>query len=738
MKSILLFFCFVVSANVTAQLDSLSVRKQLDSLLIASTIAFNKNEYAQSQRINQQILSIADSLNDHDALHQVYRYLAYDLLITKDTAQARQALEKSMTYAKNSSHEENVADTYLLMASLLENSKQPFKEVLNSYNTAIEIYKRKRDSVGLGIAYLNFIETCFLYEKYDEAYIYLEKNKSIIKKYLPEDIYFYNIQLANYYVEIKNYDKAEYYINYAENHESYNENPTDKTQIYDLKSSIYYGKGEFKKAYDALVIAKQAFEKKQNEIHTGEIQKVAATFEVEQYKKDAIINQQNIKLQNELLASKNKINTFLILLITLSFLVIAFLYYAFKNRKKLIDKLKVKNNEYLEAKEESERLAATKSDFFNTVSHELRTPLYGVIGMSALLLEDPEIPDNNKENLKTLKFSADYLLALVNDVLQLGKIDAKKIPLESSLINIKALINSLLATFEYSKNQNNNTFQVEIASNVPKYFKGNSMILKQVLMNLIGNATKFTEYGMIKIQINTVLDFSSENAQLAFSIIDNGNGIPESKQKEIFAEFAQLENPNSYYGTGLGLPIVSKLLQLLGSKIKLKSKVGEGSTFSFRFPIELTDETSGDLILNTPQILDDKTFHGKNILVVDDNRINQVVTSKILNNLKANCTIASDGREAVDTVKKQDFDLILMDINMPVLDGFEATKEIRTLGYDLPIIALTAVEADDVRLKSVESGMNGYIIKPYDIADFKRTIAINLIQFDKSNAFAKA
>lgn len=732
MKSILLFFCFVVSANVTAQLDSLSVRKQLDSLLIASTIAFNKNEYAQSQRINQQILSIADSINDHDALHQVYRYLAYDLLITKDTAQARQALEKSMTYAKNSTHEENVADTYLLMASLLENSKQPFKEVLNSYNTAIEIYKRKQDSVGLGIAYLNFIETCFLYEEYDEAYLYLEKNESIIEKHLPEDIYFYNIQLANYYVEIKNYEKAEYHINYAENHESYHENPTDKTQIYDLKSSIYHGKGEFKKAYDALVIAKQSFEKKQNEIHTGEIQKVAATFEVEQYKKNAVTNQQNIKLQNELLASKNKINTFLILLSTLSLLVILFLVYIYFNRKKLIDKLKIKNNEYLEAKEESERLATSKSEFFNTVSHELRTPLYGVIGMSTLLLEDPDIPAKNSDNLKTLKFSADYLLALVNDVLQLGKIDAKKIPLESSLINIEALINSLLATFEYSKNQNKNTFHVDIATDVPRYFKGNSMILKQVLMNLVGNATKFTENGTITIDVTTI-----NHNEIEFSIIDDGPGIPISKQKEIFSEFTQLKNSNSYYGTGLGLPIVAKLLHLLDSQIELVSEIDSGSTFSFKFPIEEADvsETIAPL---TTHILDDKTFDGKKILVVDDNTINQIVTSKILSKLKANCTIASDGREAVNTVKEQDFDLILMDINMPVLDGFDATKEIRTLGYELPIIALTAVEADDVRLKSVESGMNGFIIKPYDIADFKRTIAINLIQFNKSNAFAKA
>jgi len=431
------------------------------------------------------------------------------------------------------------------------------------------------------------------------------------------------------------------------------------------------------------------------------------------------------------LDSKNKVNTFLILLSALSFLIIAFLIYGFLNRKKLADQLTLKNSEYLEAKEESERLAASKSDFFNTVSHELRTPLYGVIGMSTLLLEDAKIPEKNKDNLKTLKFSADYLLTLVNDVLQLGKIDAKKIPLESSLINIKSLINSLLSTFEYSKNQNNNIFKLDIAPEVPDYFKGNSMILKQVLMNLVGNAVKFTENGVIQLSINLLSHDADKEAILNFSIKDNGPGIPINKQKEIFAEFTQLENPNSYFGTGLGLPIVSKLLQILGSKIELESEVGKGSVFNFKFPVQFIDKGNKEYLTDATPLLDDTIFNGKKILVVDDNTINQVVTSKILNKLKAECTIAGDGREAINIVKKQEFDLILMDVNMPVMDGFAATEEIRLSGYDMPVIALTAVEADDVRLKSVECGMNAFIIKPYDIVDFKRTIAVNLMQYQK-------
>ena len=731
MRFFLTFFIFIAASGIVCcQVDTVNLKKQFLELKEASKNAFNRGNYTESQIINQNLLKLADSLKDEEFLSVGYRYISYDFITAGDTTRAKQSLKTAISHAQNANNQINLADTYLLEASLNEQTKAPFENVLASYNKSIAIYKKENDFEGLGISYLNLIETCFVYKEYDLAYRYLKKNKSITEQHIPQDIYYYYKQLAYYHLKKKNYEQAEYYLDFAENHESFTKSMIDVEKIYSIRSSIYFEKGAHKKAYEALIVANDAAKKNQQEIHTVELEKVTTTFEIERYKKDALINKKNSDLQNELITSKNQINTFLILLSTLSLLVILFLIYVFLNRKKLIDKLKLKNTEYLDAKEESERLAASKSSFFNTVSHELRTPLYGVIGMSTLLLEDPEIPSDNKENLKTLKFSADYLLALVNDVLQLGKIDANKIPLESSIINIKALISSLLSTFEYSKTQNNNIFKIDISSNVPEYFKGNSMILKQVLMNLVSNATKFTENGTILINV-----IRHQHNELKISIIDDGPGIPLSKQQAVFSEFAQLKNANSYYGTGLGLPIVLKLLSILGSKIELDSTCDKGSSFSFKFPIDEVN-VSENLKSLTPHILVDKTFDGKKILVVDDNTINQIVTSKILIKLKAECAIARDGREAVNLVQEQAFDLILMDVNMPVLDGFEATEEIRLLGYDMPIIALTAVEAEDVRLKSVECGMNGYIIKPYDIKDFKRTIAINLAQYDVNDTLS--
>jgi len=658
MRFFLTFFIFIAASGIVCcQVDTVNLKKQFLELKEASKNAFNRGNYTESQIINQNLLKLADSLKDEEFLSVGYRYISYDFITAGDTTRAKQSLKTAISHAQNANNQINLADTYLLEASLNEQTKAPFENVLASYNKSIAIYKKENDFEGLGISYLNLIETCFVYKEYDLAYRYLKKNKSITEQHIPQDIYYYYKQLAYYHLKKKNYEQAEYYLDFAENHESFTKSMIDVEKIYSIRSSIYFEKGAHKKAYEALIVANDAAKKNQQEIHTVELEKVTTTFEIERYKKDALINKKNSDLQNELITSKNQINTFLILLSTLSLLVILFLIYVFLNRKKLIDKLKLKNTEYLDAKEESERLAASKSSFFNTVSHELRTPLYGVIGMSTI-------------------------------------------------------------------------FKIDISSNVPEYFKGNSMILKQVLMNLVSNATKFTENGTILINV-----IRHQHNELKISIIDDGPGIPLSKQQAVFSEFAQLKNANSYYGTGLGLPIVLKLLSILGSKIELDSTCDKGSSFSFKFPIDEVN-VSENLKSLTPHILVDKTFDGKKILVVDDNTINQIVTSKILIKLKAECAIARDGREAVNLVQEQAFDLILMDVNMPVLDGFEATEEIRLLGYDMPIIALTAVEAEDVRLKSVECGMNGYIIKPYDIKDFKRTIAINLAQYDVNDTLS--
>jgi CheY-like chemotaxis protein len=242
-------------------------------------------------------------------------------------------------------------------------------------------------------------------------------------------------------------------------------------------------------------------------------------------------------------------------------------------------------------------------------------------------------------------------------------------------------------------------------------------------MNLIGNACKFTENGHIYISVETIRK-DEDTVRLQFSIKDTGIGIAKERQEEIFDEFSQLDNQNySYQGTGLGLPIVKKLLKLSNSDIQLESALGKGSRFTFTMPFEIADE---NIAQEKTFQLDTKLLSGKSILVVEDNRINQIVTRKILEKNEMRCTLAENGEEGVKAMEKEPFDMVLMDINMPVMNGIEATKAIRKFNTTTPIIALTAVEVTEMRKEIYAAGMEDIIVKPYDVRKFTQTLLKNL------------
>ncbi|HBL80785.1 MAG TPA: hypothetical protein DDZ79_13115 [Aequorivita sp.] len=401
------------------------------------------------------------------------------------------------------------------------------------------------------------------------------------------------------------------------------------------------------------------------------------------------------------------------------FLVI--LYISHRGRKKLTLTLKEKNQQYLKAKQKSEKLALAKSKFFSTVSHELRTPLYGVIGLSSVLLEDESLK-SHRADLKNLKFSADYLLALINDVLQISKLESNTLEEMRVPFDLRELTQSIVSSFQYALVQNKNTLHVNISDNIPNTIIGDRVRLSQILMNLVGNAIKFTTNGNIYITAQEK-SISENGVDIQFSIEDNGIGIPKGKQKAIFEEFQQVDSENfKIQGTGLGLTIVKKLLEASNSSIKLKSEPGKGSTFSFTLKFEIMKHLLQDKVLGDNNILT-----GKRILVVDDNRINQIVTKKILENNGMIAVIAENGDTAIAKLQTEMIDLVLMDINMPGKDGIETTQEIRKFDQITPIVALTAIEVEEMRTRIETSGMNDIIVKPYDTDKFLKIILSNLV-----------
>src|SRR5690606_29653226 len=378
-------------------------------------------------------------------------------------------------------------------------------------------------------------------------------------------------------------------------------------------------------------------------------------FDVSEYQRNLEIARSEQIYKDEVIEkSREKMLIMVISSIGLCLILLA-LVRIMTSRRKLIKELSEKNEELSIAKDEAERLSILKTKFFSTISHELRTPLYGVIGLTSILMEDKSLT-KHEGDLKSLKCSADYLLALINDVLQMNKMESNLVKLENLPLHLKDLLKSIVKSFEFTRLQNQNAFHLKIDPAISDNLLGDSVRLSQVLMNIVGNAMKFTERGNIWLTASLTND-SNLDCKISFEVKDDGMGIPQNKQQIIFEEFSQLKSANyNCLGTGLGLPIVKKLLHLFDSEIYLESKEGVGSTFSFE--IIFKKDLSFNLPTNNGDELLDKDLtlqqaNEKKILIVDDNRINQVVTQRILEQKGFQCDICDNGKDAVEKVKTQ-------------------------------------------------------------------------------------
>ncbi|SEG48836.1 tetratricopeptide repeat-containing hybrid sensor histidine kinase/response regulator [Flavobacterium urumqiense] len=383
--------------------------------------------------------------------------------------------------------------------------------------------------------------------------------------------------------------------------------------------------------------------------------------------------------------------------------------------------LKEKNKELEIAKDKAEKASNARSEFLSTVSHELRTPLNAINGITHLLLE--EKPKKSQMNyLSSLKFSGDYLTKFINEILEINKIDSNKFEIEYINFNVKQLLENIQNSLKELALINNNKFILKIDSDIPDFLIGDPTKLSQVMMNLINNALKFTKNGIVSVSTKLKL-LESENATIYFEVTDTGIGIPEDKLKSVFDSFSQgsIEVNRKYGGTGLGLTIVKKIIKTLGGRITLKSVVGKGSSFSF----ELKFNIGSDLLKVEERIktYDDSVLMNKKILLVEDNKINQMVSAKMLENKGIICDIIDNGEEAIETARNNKFDLILMDVHLPGINGTVATEQIRKFDQKTPIIALTAISLDENREILLSFGMNDVITKPFIPEEFYSTIA---------------
>ncbi len=384
-----------------------------------------------------------------------------------------------------------------------------------------------------------------------------------------------------------------------------------------------------------------------------------------------------------------------------------------------ITERKNKEKELIEARKTAELATVAKEEFLAVMSHELRTPLNAVVGITHLLLDRNPLPIQ-LENLNTLKFSAEYLMRIINDILDHSKIEAGKIEFEETIINIPDMLANIYDVFSYQATKNNTDFVFKQEENVPELIKGDSLRLVQIVNNLVSNAIKFTHNGTVDLSVK-IIGQTLKKVTLLFEVKDTGVGIPSTKLETIFQSFSQgsSKTTRKFGGTGLGLTITKRLVELQGGELWVKSEEGIGSTFSFRltFLKARKESETPKKISYIPLNLD--------VLLVEDSPVNQLVATQFLKQWGNKVQCAKDGIEALSILKEESFDVILMDIHMPNMDGLEATKKIRAQKNNTPIIALTAT-VSEIKDKVSEVGMNAVVHKPFNPHELYQTIKENV------------
>nr|WP_315232778.1 response regulator [uncultured Flavobacterium sp.] len=726
----LLFVLNCFSDNSIAQTRTYS-KQEITNLTDEASRYLKESNFEKSLDISK--LALRSSINANDLYSTAISYItiAANYAEMAEFDKAIFFYNKSLSYADKTSNDtlrkrinNNLGNIYCF-------EKKQYEKGINFYENSLKYSQKLADTNQVFMTKLNIAWAYFDIGLFEKGFPSLEFINKYNKKYGDEtNAVAVNMLNGMYYGYKGVHDKAtSSFIKAIEFGNEGNEK-SDLSFSYLEYSKYLLKKGDYKNAYENLARYNIITDELYNEEKIKKANLAGINLELDEYKReiDKIETEKVAQLQS---LRKSKI---IVLLFGVVFcFLLLLLYTLFKNnnfKKKANEKLSQTNIELLAAKEKAEEASILKSQFVSTISHELRTPLYGVVGITNMLL------DEHKElagspHLSSLKFSARYLLSLVNDILQINKIEDNRIVLENLTFNISDEINMVKSSLSFIAKTNDNVVHVNVDPNIPEYLIGDKLRLSQVIMNLVSNALKFTKKGEVSINVNLV-KVEGKSHFLEFKIQDNGIGIHATDQEKIFDKFVQVSRKETdYQGTGLGLSIVKQMLGLFDSDISLESAIGKGTSFKFVIAFEFNPERTTEIINNIQ--VDMSSTQTVNVLVVEDNHINQVITRKTIEKNNYKCSVVDNGYAALEILEKENFDVILMDINMPLINGFETTRKIRLKGIGIPIVALTAFDKTEITEEALSAGINDIIIKPFDSIKLFEIISI-LISKPKSIA----
>lgn len=697
--------------------EGIHTKKQIEKMLLDAGDSFYKIEIDKSLNLSKLALKDAQELKDNVLMAKAYNVIGLNFEEFYDVNKSITYYDYALVHAKLTNNDTIKDWIYNNLGNVYSVQKIDVLKGINFYKKALTYSEKINDSSEINDTKLNLVGAYFSVNKYDEGLKYLSECQNFVntKGGLEAKISL-NSYYGSYYSFLNQNDKAEKFYNEAVRLAKKNTLKIVNINICELYNDIanFYKKNKnYEKAYYYLNLHNVLKEQVYKIERFKRVKAAGSEIELHEYQRQI----DKIELENyQQLKNLKESRLIVLLFIVILFILLLLLYSLYKNnnlREQTNDALKEANAELTIAKEKAEEASQLKTQFVSTISHELRTPLYGVVGITNIILDEhKELAES--PHINSLKFSSRYLLSLVNDLLQINKIEENKIILENMIFNITDELVTIVDSLEFIAVKNNNKLITEIDSNIPEFLIGDKLRLSQIFMNLISNALKFTKDGTVSVfaKLERIENFKH---YIHFDVIDTGVGIAKEDQKKIFEKFVQIERKEGdYQGTGLGLSIVQKLIELFGSEIHIESEVDRGTKFSFTIGFDADESKKNEIINNIDVDLSLNQFY--KILVVEDNKINQIVTKKILETNNFKSTILDDGYAAINLLENEYFDIILMDINMPIINGYETTRLIRKKGITTPIIALTAFDKEEITEQALSAGMNDIIIKPFEQA----------------------